>query len=108
MDTDQPIYQRTMEEVIESIRHGELYFVVRIHGDRVRCRRVRNTEKRGVIATDEWRTFYKRASSKLQPAEKDFIFVDKGGGNAKPTVSLFHVDRDSSMLYGLTREAPRR
>jgi hypothetical protein len=101
MDTDQPIYQRTMEELPDCIKHGQLYVIIGIHGDRIRCRRVRHSEKRGLTATAEQRTFYRNKGSKLRPAELDFIFVDSGWKGNKPSCSLFHIDNGRPTLYGL-------
>lgn len=71
-------HRRTWEEVMESPRYGKLWKVIGIHGNRIRCNRLRVRENKLYEDTGEKITLIKGEQSKLSIALGDLAFVDNG------------------------------
>ena len=71
---------RSPEEIMESVSHGLLYYVSRIHAGKVIVFRARRDSKRGklVMNTNERRVFLIKDLCRV-PRSGDLIFIDSTG-----------------------------
>lgn len=72
------LYNRTIEELIESTRYGKLYRITRKHGKHFICCRVRRKGDGLYLMPGERITIERTPESALDVAEGDFAFCDTG------------------------------
>ena len=85
---DSKLYSRTMTEVMESTRHGKLYRVASVHGQKMIVNRCRMRGGNLVAMGRERLTLERGPNFVLTPCEGDFCFVDNG---PRPCWALWKV-----------------
>jgi hypothetical protein len=82
------VFQRTQEEVLDSMHYGRLYRIARIHGNAFVAFRVRRKANNLYAIKSERITILKKEGSALIPEVGDLAFIDNG---KNATWSLFKI-----------------
>lgn len=72
------LYQRTIEELVESTRYGKLYLVERKHGKNFVCCRVRRQGAQLYKIRGERITIEQTSKTEIDAEVGDFAFLDAG------------------------------
>lgn len=87
--------ERTIEEIKDSTKYGDLFQVVRVHSDKYVAARVRRRGDSLFAHTDQIVTMIRTDKAKMIPEVGDFCFRDRKQAGRKPAWSLWKVREKS-------------